>query len=139
MANALDTAMDEIETALKAISSPTIRRVARRPLNPFAESALPAIGTFPLHVERSGGPAATHTMYVALHCLARSRDTTADETITEIMAAVEAALDALTDTTAKPSVTMPRWDIWYAAHGKDLVPVGAQAVLRVQVTGALSS
>jgi len=139
MANALDTAIDEIQTALDGIESPAIRRVARRPLNAFAESAVPAIGLFALHVERSGGAGGTHTMYVGLHVLARSKDTKADESITEIMAAVEAALDTLTDTTAKPSVTMPRWDFWYAAHGKALVPCGAQAVLRVQHTGALSA
>ncbi|HUX00232.1 MAG TPA: hypothetical protein VMY35_04565 [Phycisphaerae bacterium] len=145
MANKIDTAIDAIETELKKLveadGTGVLKAVVRRIINPLKETNLPICGLVPSEVVRHGGLGATADWQipVLLMVCTRSKDVEGDATITEIIAEIQAKLDALI-ASAAPGVAfdLPRWDIWYRPGLTD-VPVGAWGSLRISITGTLKT
>ena len=145
MANKIDTAMDALETKLKELveadGTGVLKAVERRIINPLTETNLPICGLLPAEAFRHGGQAATADWEVPVLVMVctRAKGVQADQTITEIIAEIQAKVDALNASDAPGGVfDLPRWDFWYNLRLTD-VPVGAWGSLRIKFTGTLKT
>ena len=138
VANKIDTAVDNIETALGAlVVAKTLKAVSRAVLNPFGQVNVPVLG---LAISRLGRENVTWTAELVLMLVANKGNVAADETLTELVAAVDGCITTLVDSgSAGASIDRPVWDTWYAGHNvnEPLQQVGALATLRIRVEDPL--
>lgn len=146
MANKFDTVMDAIELKLKELVSQdgtgVLKAVERRVITPLTEVRAPVLGLVLTRARRRGGPvgAAPWEADVLLMLCTRSKNTKADESITDLVAEADAKIEALVDAgTAGGGIDGPSWDFWYHGIGDALVPVGAMGTLRISVEGPLKT
>jgi len=142
MANKIDNILAAIETKLKTlITSGVLRAVVRRPISVVDETIVPVAGLTidGSRIQRSGGPGAGAywNVPVNLRVCTRARDVQCDQNITELMAEIMAAIDALAATgTAGAAIDMPGFTI-VGGFGATPAPVGAYAEIRVRIQGDL--
>lgn len=146
MANKIDTVMDAIKTKLDELVSVdgtgVLKAVQRRVISPLTESNVPILGLVVSRMRRRGGPAggAPWEAQALVMLCARGKSTKADESITNLVAEVDAKIEALIDAgTAGGAIDGPEWDYWYQGIGDSLVPVGAIGALRISVEGPLKT
>ena len=142
MANKIDNVIDNLETQLKTLVSAdgtgVLKSVERRIPNPFAERNPPVLGLVISRVYREIGK-----IWIAeggLFLVANKGQTTADETITELVAEIDAQIEALMNSgSAGGSIDNPIFDFWYAPNADNgpLMHVGATGSLRIRVEGPL--
>ncbi len=133
MANRIDNLLGALKAALDALESAgTVAVVQYGLLNPLTAVNLPAIGLVLSHADnvRGGTANSCWEASVLLQVCTRSTKAAASETVSELMAEIEGAINALaTDGTAGGVVIMNRWDFWYHNKVSPQLPVGAMAGL----------
>ena len=137
--NKIDTAIDAIETDLGAlVTAGTVKAVEQALHNPLTERRVPVIGLYPLRAGRAGGSAAPlWEVSLAVRILARAKGIQASETITELVATVQARLDALSDSASiAASIELGTWQFVYHSAVTNS-PVGAMAILTLRFEGSL--
>jgi len=139
VANKIDTAIEAVKTKLvELVTAGTVKAVELKLHNPLTERRVPVIGLYPLRASRVGGSGAPlWRLSLAVKILARAKATSAKATITELVAAAQAKLDALSDSAAiRASIEIGTWEFVYHMSVTNS-PVGAMAVLTLQFEGAL--
>ena len=142
MANKIDTAMDAMETALNLlVAAGTLKAVRRAILVAQNVPSCPVVCFLPMNVDRLGGSGAAseRAVTVDVRIITRSKDSLADQTVSELIAAVETGLNTLADSSGGPLIEMPRWDFWYGFGAGGLVLQGAICRMRVGLSGPLAS
>ena len=142
MSNRIDTAMSAIETALKTLvetnGTGVLKAVERRLINPHLEQNVPVLGLVPLRADRVGGAGGTWTVTVQLALCTRGKRDEGGADASEIMAAVQGAINTLAATSKTGwQVDLPGWTFWFANLGDYLVPCGARGTLRITISGDL--
>jgi len=139
MSNKIDTAIEAVKAELtKLVTAKTVKAVELKLHNPLTEHRVPIIGIYPLRATRAGGSAAPlWELALAVRIMSRCKATSAKATITELVAAVQARLDALSDSAAiAASIEIGTWQFVYHLSVTNS-PVGAMAVLTLRFEGAL--
>jgi len=144
MSNKLDTLFQAIVTKLTTLVSANgtgvLRSVVTRPINPLTETVVPIVGVLMADLNRQGGSPASRewTGGVMIALCTRCQGAVAPATISELVAQVEAVLDALpTDGTAKGSIDQPRFSFWWQKALDAQAPVGAVLEYRLRISGPL--
>ena len=138
MANKIDTAIDAVQTKLEELAPATVKAVELKLHNPLTQQRIPVIGLYPLRASRTGGSSAPlWEVALAVKILSRAKATSAKATITELVAAVQAKLDALSDSAAlRASIDVGTWQFIYHMSVTNS-PVGAMAIATLTFEGAL--
>ena len=138
MANKIDNVIDAIETALAAlVTAGTLKTVKREVLLPFAEHNPPVLGlaASALHRETT-----TWIAEVLITMVTHKGSTSADQTCTELVATIDAAIMAVNGEGKGGIIDQPRWEFWYDVHksGEPLQHVGAVASVRIRCQDPLA-
>ncbi len=142
MANRIDNALDAIEAALVVLrEAGTLKAVRRGLINPQTQHVVPAVGIVPTDARRAGGPSGSYVwnVPVLLMVCTAGQQAKADQSITELMGEIEAAINTLEAAgTAGCTIDLPRWDFWYTPGAAGtLVKVGAWGMLDLRIDGPL--
>jgi len=139
MSNKIDTAIEAVKTELtKLVTAGTVKAVELRLHDPLTEHRAPLIGIYPLRATRAGGSSAPlWELALVVRIMSRCKARAAKRTITELVKAVQARLDALSDSAAiAASIEIGTWQFVYHIAVTNS-PVGAMAVLTLRFEGAL--
>jgi len=143
MANKIDTNLDAIVTKLEELveadGTGVLKEVVPRLVNPFTEAKVPICGIVPRQARRDSRKG-YWDVAIDLRVCTKSKEAEAAQTISEIVAAVQEKLDALTDgSTPGWDLDMPGWFFWFALGPQYLAPVGARTMLRMTIHGDLKT
>jgi hypothetical protein len=139
MANRINTAIAAMVTKLQElVTSGTVKAVERQLHDPVSENRYPLVGVLFDGAARSGGSAAPlWKVDVILRIVHRTKGGAGDESLEDLIAAVQAKLDALSDsTTFGAGIELGRWQ---AGHHFQVanVPITASMAMRLTFEGAL--
>lgn len=140
MANRIDTALDALAAQFaELVAAGTLAAVRREWIVPAQAADVPVLGLWPDRFRRQGATAATRlwTVDCLLMLLTRSETQVADQTVTDLIAAVSGKIDEFNAADGPGGVAdMPTWEIWMDV-GRPTVPCGAIGGLRLRVDGIL--
>jgi len=133
MANRLDNVLDGLETELaELVTAGDLRQVVRRLVNPAKEAEVPILGLLPSSCRAIGQGRWEATAIVRV--CTRARNTSADASITDLMAQVVGKIreyNAKSNSNAG-TADMPRFDLWYDVRISQ-APVGAWGIVRISI------
>ena len=138
MANKIDNVMDNIAAALatalvEADGSGVLKSITRGVIAPATVRNPPEMG---LAISRLSRESTTWEVDGLMTLVANKGGVAADETITELVAGIDAAFTALIEAgTAGGSLDRPVWDLWASAANPTapLALVGAMGGFRIRV------
>lgn len=139
MANKIDTLIDAVQTKLEElVTAGTVKAVEQKLHDPMQEQRVPLIGIVPLSAARRGGSAAPQwVVTAAIRVLARCKASAGSGTLTELIAAVQAKLDALSDSgTFGAALELGNWELTYHFQVSQS-PVAAAAMMKLTFEGNL--
>ena len=139
MANKIDTAISAIQTKLaELVTAGTVKAVEQQLHDPMTENRYPLVGILFDGASRSGGTAAPLWKVDAiLRIVHRTKAGAGNASLTDLIAAVQAKLDALSDsTTFGAGIELGRWQ---AGHHFQVanVPITASMAMRLTFEGNL--
>ena len=139
MANKIDTAIAAMVTKLQElVTSGTLKAVEQQLHDPMTENRYPLVGVLFDGATRAGGPTAPlWKVDVILRIVHRTKAGSGSQGLTELVAAVQAKLDALSDSsTFIAGIELGRWQ---AGHHFQIanVPITASMAMRLTFEGAL--
>jgi hypothetical protein len=139
MANKIDTAIAAMVTKLaELVTAGTLKAVEQQLHDPMTENRYPLVGILFDGASRSGGSAAPlWKVDCILRILHRTKAGAGSQSLTDLIAAVQAKLDALSDSTSfGAGIELGRWQ---AGHHFQVanVPIAASMAMRLTFEGAL--
>jgi len=144
MANRISIVLAALEHGLQELVDKGLLRALKRDfISPLTEQNVPILGLVVDDFGRESGPtgAPVWRCEVLLPLLlSRGGDEALDEQVIDLVAEVDACVQAVADSDAPGgTIDTPRWTPWYSAKGGALARVGAVGSIRIRIAGALKA